>query len=218
MTEGAPEREFGSSSGRDSGAPWPSPREPNSELLRSAVAPVGDLGEAVATTGDREMDEIFRRYGVVDDRRRARVIRVARARLLDRAIRDVSRLMVRRAMGEGWTPPPLPTEPWADPLPIGQATQDKLLRWASSRSDFSVRDVQRSTSWFAKAVDIRAALNGLVSRGLLEPVAVQRTRKHGRLPSPRYRVVSQDLSSTELGQSSRAPVRPNSSPDPELGW
>ena len=139
---------------------------------------------------DAEVEEILGKYGILDERLKQKVTREARIRLTERATKDVTRLMATRALSAGWRPPPTALEPRSDdPMPPPASVQDRVLRWASLRPDFSARDLQRAVDWFDCAADVRCCLNGLVARGELEVLAARRRPGGGRLPSARYRVV-----------------------------
>lgn len=138
---------------------------------------------------DAEVAKVFERYGILDERIKRKVVRNARERLAARATRDVSRLMIARALGAGWRPPSPALEPLADmPTPASLSTQERLIRWGSLRPEFSLRDAQRALG-FETALDARVCLSGLVARGDIEVLAPPRRAGGGRLPSPHYRVV-----------------------------
>jgi hypothetical protein len=141
---------------------------------------------------DAEVDAILGRYGILSEGLRQKVVREARIRLTGRATRDVARLMAARALGAGWQPPSIAFEPLAYAIPVTRSVQDRVLRWAAQRSDFSAREVQRAFDCFERAQDVRACLNGFVARGEIEVLATARRARTGRLPSPRYKVVRTD--------------------------
>jgi hypothetical protein len=136
---------------------------------------------------DAELAKVFADCGILTDGMKRRVLRHARRRLVERATRDASRVLAQQALGAGWTPPAPPPERFVDtqPLPVSESVQDRALRWARARGDFSARDLQRGCSHlFEKSADTHACLNGLVARGELETLPVRRRSGRGRLPSP----------------------------------
>lgn len=164
--------------------------EPNSNSKVGIVTIYSDDDAWSPLVLQAEIELILERYGILDERLKRKVVRDARARLTHRAIRDVSRAMATHALGGGWRPPPSGFEPSLDTsLPVSASAQDRVLRWASLRSEFSLRDVQRAFDFFERAADVRSCLNGLVARGELEVLPLQRRANAGRLPSVRYRVI-----------------------------
>lgn len=140
------------------------------------------------------VEAVLDRYGL-DESRRRRIRREAQHRLEGRATREVTRVLMSAAL-QGWRPPPSSSDvsELADDfaLPIPQAVYQRVVRWArDAPGEFSVRDLQRASDWFDKAIDVRACLDGLVAQGEVEilPPELRWPGDRGRPPGTRYRAV-----------------------------
>ncbi len=114
-------------------------------LNEQADAAPSDWDQAVI---EAEVAAIFRKHGVVERRLQQKILRRARFQLEDRATRDVARVLAQAALARGWRPPERPAEQYFDamPLPAPDAVENKVLRWARCRGDFSVRDVEATNA------------------------------------------------------------------------
>lgn len=166
---------------------------------------------------DPEIDRVLSRYGIRDEYQRRRVERLARAALTRRAVKDVTRVIQQRALEAGWSPPSAAREPMERlPLPTPTSVQDRVIRWARGREDFSVRDLQRACGWFETAVDVKTCLDGLVARGLLETMPSRRKRIRGRPPGPRYRATSPPVPAVDA-RSTGTPLEPGGEAQQGIG-
>jgi len=152
--------------------------------------PAGGLGSPSAA-----VEAVLDRHGVFDRSRRQRVRREAQRRLEERATKQVVRVLIQEALGQGWGAPPRSVdafEPPQDfPVPVRQAVYNRVLRWIRERPDFSARDLQRASNWFETAGDVRAVVDGLVAQGEVEvlPAPLRWPGERGRPPGTRYRAV-----------------------------
>lgn len=169
---------------------------------------------------DVDVDELVHRtlvgHGVVEADEQARCVRAARHLLRSRATEELCRVLVQAAaLADGWQPSTDATLRW--PMPSTEPVRSRVLGWASKRADFSVRELMRSTGWFARAADARECVAALVGEGELEqvPVVPREPGQRGRTPSLRFR---RPLAAFRTS-GPPAPVRePSSRPDPVLDW
>lgn len=136
---------------------------------------------------DAALEAVFARHCIDDPDQQQRVVRRARRELEDQAVRDACRLFQQAAgIAARWQPH---SEPLDWPVPARPAVRERVLRWARSRADFSVRDLMRSTDWFDRAADAKECLEELVAAGHFEKVPSSRARgrRKGRPPGQHYR-------------------------------
>lgn len=149
------------------------------------------LGGSYPPSVRRLLEQDLDRLGIDDPDKRRRLKGGAFHDLDRRIVDGLRRNMERRLSSRGWTPPcsdePLFT---GGPVLAPESVEQKVLRWARLRADFSARDVQRAFSWFESAADVKACLRGLTAQGVLERLPTSRPKgARGRMPSPRYRAV-----------------------------